>query len=637
MGKQLIRQIQRLEFLRDSVRTILLWILACLLLISAVWWIELAKVNGDRAEIEKNTLTKATRLSKSYAEQLSRSVEQIDQITRNLKYQWQTMHGSLKLEQQLQQGLYPWSAQLYATVVDRNGTIVTSTLDKSAFPNIADRDFFKAQKMNLANSLLINKPSVGRRSGKTVIRFTRRLETADGGFDGIVVVAVEPAFLATDESSLGMNDCLSIRDTNGVVLAAKMGERIRTLPFIFQSPPVFDSPSGVVRMAKEKFTDRQPRAVAWQKLGSYPLVASATISEADALAAYQPSADNYRNLAIAKSVFLSLLGISGVFLLSRLAWRKRQADEVKNTYRLAIDGAHEGFYMVLALYDQQHNVVDFMVKDCNERGAFLVGYAKEELVGKQFSELYSGKAAHHVFIIFRSAMETGFYEDEFKVSHIGPRHATWMSRRLVRSGRGLAMSVRDISESKAYEQALLSMANTDALTALPNRHWLMTFLPAALNQARSRGTIFALLFIDLDKFKAINDTSGHQAGDELLQEAARRLKSVLRPEDRVVRLGGDEFTVLLDSVNGPEEVAHVAARINQEFHAPFEIGGRRDVVSASIGITLFPSDGNDAATLLKNADIAMYSAKAEGAGQFRFYDQQLGERLEPSMGVEKKR
>lgn len=625
LRKRLARELQKLEFLRDSIRVILLGLLVCILLGAVVWWIALAKVQSDRAEIAKNTLREAVYRSKAYTEQLSRSVDQIDQITLNLKYYWQITHGAFKLEDQLQQGLYPRSAHLYVTIVDRNGTIVTSTLDKTNAQNIADRDYFKAQKLDLTKRLLINKPSIERRSEEKVIPFTRRLDAADGVFDGVVIVGVEPTYLASfnDESSLGMNDCLSVRDMDGVVLAAKMGERIRSLPSIFRSPPVFESASGVVRMPKEKFVDSQSRIIAWQTLANYPLVSVVALSDAEVLAAHQATADNYRNVAIAGSVLLLLLATLGVCFTTRLAWRKRQADEVKNTYQLAIDGAHEGFYMVRAFKDQYHSVVDFVVEDCNERGAALVGFAKKELVGKKISDMYSSEQAHRVFTIFRSAMETGYYEDECRASRRSPSHVTWMSRRVVRSGRGLAVTVRDISDSKAHEHALLSMANMDALTSLPNRHWLMNFLPAALNQARNSDTIVALLFVDLDEFKTINDTLGHQAGDAVLQAAAIRLKSVLRPEDRVVRLGGDEFTVLLNSVASQEEAAQVAFRINEEFREPFEILGRKNVVGASIGISLFPRDGNDAETLLKNADIAMYSAKAEGKGQFRFYDQQL--------------
>ncbi len=624
LNKRLSREFQKLAFLRGSIRSILLWPLICIFLVAVVWGITLVKIGNDKAEVERNALREAAQLSKSYVAQLSRSVDQIDQITRHLKYYWQTTHGALKLEDQLQQGLYPQSAQLYATIVDRNGTAITSTLDKVGAPNIADRDYFKAQKMNLANSLLVNKPDMGR-SGKEVIRFTRRLETADGAFDGIVLVSVEPAYLASfnEESSLGMRGFLLLRDQDGALFASKTGERIRSLPAVFRSPPVFASASGVAHMPGRNFIDSQPRIIAWHQLDHYPLFALAGLAEAEVFAAYQARADSYRYFATVRSIFLLLFATLATFFSVRLAWKKHQAKEVKDTYQLAIDGANEGFYMVRALYDYHDSVIDFVVEDCNERGAALVGFVKEELVGKKFSDLYSGEQGQRVWAIFRSAMETGYYEDEFRASRHSPPHVTWMSRKLVRSGAGLAMTVRDISDTKAHEHALLSMANMDALTSLPNRRWLMNFLPAALNQARNNGTIFALLFIDLDEFKAVNDTSGHQAGDALLQAAAMRLKSVLRPADTVVRLGGDEFTVLLNSVASHEEAAQVAFRINEQFREPFDISGHKNVVGASIGISLFPRDGNDAETLLKHADNAMYSAKAGGRGQFRFYDRQL--------------
>lgn len=629
LAKRFTRAVQRLEYLRSSTGVILAWFLGCVLLGALVWWISLAKIQSDRVGIEKDTFTKATQLSKAYTEQLSRSVDQIDQITRNLKYDWQTFHGALKLEEQLQQGLYPRSAQIYASIVDSHGTILTSTLEKANAPNIADRDYFKIQQSNSENGLRIEKPYEGGRSGRKVIRFTRRLEKADGTFDGIVVVGVEPAFLAafTDESSLGTSDSLAIRNVDGVLLAAKMGEHIRSLPSIFRSPQVFEPLSGIRRLPGDQFLDGESRIIAWQKLPGYPLVSFVSLSDAAAFAAYQPTADNYRNIAIAGSALFILLAAIGIFFLSRLAWRKSQADEVKNTYQLAVDGAREGFYMVRALYDQHDNVVDFMIKDCNDHGARLVGYEKEELIGKIFSDLYSGTAAQRVLAIFRRAMETGFYEDEFKPLHNNPEHTIWMSRRLVRSGHGLAMTIRDISETKSYEQALLKMANTDVLTSLPNRHWLMKSLPVALNQARKRRAIFAVLFLDLDNFKTINDTLGHEAGDELLQEAAKRLQSVLRPVDTVVRLGGDEFTILLESVASQDEVAQVAARINQTISQPIEITEHKKLVliGASIGIGLFPRDGSDSATLLRNADIAMYAAKAAGKGQFRFYDERFSE------------
>lgn len=190
-------------------------------------------------------------------------------------------------------------------------------------------------------------------------------------------------------------------------------------------------------------------------------------------------------------------------------------------------------------------------------------------------------------------------------------------------------------ERQEHERELWRMANEDALTSLPNRHWFKSILPDTLERARFAGNKLALLFIDLDDFKNINDTMGHAAGDALLCEVAQRLRSVLRPSDHVVRLGGDEFTVILDPVDNVCDVSYVATRINEVLMQPFESLQGRNTVGASIGITLFPRDGEDAETLLKNADIAMYHAKEQGKCDFRFFEVALYENLKIRLDTER--
>jgi diguanylate cyclase (GGDEF)-like protein len=334
------------------------------------------------------------------------------------------------------------------------------------------------------------------------------------------------------------------------------------------------------------------------------------------------------SLAWGASALLAILAILGVWLASRLAWRKQQAEDVRNTYHLAVDGAREGFYMVRALYDEEDKLSDFLIEDCNERGAALVGYDKQTLVGTRFLKLYSGDNAGRILEIFSIAMETGFYEDEIRVSPKSPLQAAWLYRRLVRSGAGIAMTVRDISDVKAQEQALSDLANLDPLTSLPNRHWLMHFLPAALEEARRGNARLALLFVDLDDFKNINDSLGHGAGDELLKAAALRLKSLVRASDHVVRLGGDEFTIILRQVDNADDVSRVTKLIVRALGEPFTLPSRgRHPVRASIGISLFPQDGEDSETLIKHADIAMYAAKAAGKGRYEFYHAGMSDAL----------
>src|SRR5690606_29242583 len=153
---------------------------------------------------------------------------------------------------------------------------------------------------------------------------------------------------------------------------------------------------------------------------------------------------------------------------------------------------------------------------------------------------------------------------------------------------------RDISQEKVHEQALADLANTDTLTRLPNRNWLQGFLPDALRHASYGTGNLALLFIDLDNFKNVNDTLGHDAGDELLIQATHRLKQAVRASDHVARLGGDEFVVILEHVETEADVARVAGAIVQTIAQPFSLSaGVGNAINASIGISVYPRDGTD--------------------------------------------
>ncbi len=180
-------------------------------------------------------------------------------------------------------------------------------------------------------------------------------------------------------------------------------------------------------------------------------------------------------------------------------------------------------------------------------------------------------------------------------------------------GRGLLYSiVHDVTERRRLQDEIWHQANYDALTGLPNRSLFFDRLGQAIAQARRNGSKGALLFIDLDHFKAVNDTHGHAGGDQLLREAARRLAACVRQSDTVARMGGDEFTVLLAEAAEEEAVEEACRRILQQLSRPFEVSGQEARVSGSVGIALFPLHGEDPAVLLQRADMAMYTAKEKG-------------------------
>ena len=182
---------------------------------------------------------------------------------------------------------------------------------------------------------------------------------------------------------------------------------------------------------------------------------------------------------------------------------------------------------------------------------------------------------------------------------------------------------KDITERKQAEERIQHLASHDALTSLPNRAMFGEMLNLAIENARRYHRSFAVLFIDLDRFKVINDTLGHDAGDKLLQEMGTRLKQAVRASDVVARLGGDEFVVLVQEVSEAKQVAVVARKILSALIKPMFMQGQECRVTGSVGICMYPADAQDEQSLMKNADIAMYRAKEDGKNNFKFYSEEI--------------
>jgi diguanylate cyclase (GGDEF)-like protein/PAS domain S-box-containing protein len=616
------------HFLRKNIFSILAWPVLALLLACLLWVLTLSALDREHDIARGNGMKQAASLARAYAQQLQRSVEELDRLTLNLKSDWEDRDIVLDLKRKREQRIYP-AGGLYASILGRDGTLMTSTLEFNRSYNFSDEAHFRHHRADSSATLLISGPAFGRRIKKKVVRFSRRIETASGAFGGVAMIAVDPSFLAAfhDESMLGKNDFVSVRIQDGALLATKIGQSPGAQTVFYRDDPKFQGTAGVIFEPAEKFKDNVPRFIAWQKLDNYPLVALAGLSEANIFARYHATAYNYLAFATAGSVFLFLFATVGAAYSTRLAWRRSQEEEVKQTYRLAVDAAREGFYMLRPLYEN-NAAVDFEVVDCNARGAAMIGLTRADLLGSRFSDMHAGDYARSLNEKLQRALESGFYEDEERVPRQSMLKAAWVHRKLVRSGGCLALTIRDISDLKAHEQALTNMANADSLTALPNRHWLTNYLPLALEQARACAATLAVIFIDLDNFKNINDTLGHGAGDDLLKAAAARLRALIRASDHVVRVGGDEFIVILEGAGSNENIARVAQQIVTALSEPFTIGrSSGHQVHASAGISLFPRDGRDGDTLLKHADIAMYAAKAAGKGRYHFYHPHLSDRL----------
>ncbi|HRP98605.1 MAG TPA: EAL domain-containing protein [Rhodocyclaceae bacterium] len=306
---------------------------------------------------------------------------------------------------------------------------------------------------------------------------------------------------------------------------------------------------------------------------------------------------------------------------------------VVHAHELAMTGAHDGIF-------EWHPVSKRL--NVGPRLLSILGYSEDflsdthawlELVHPDDRANYNRAVAAHL-----KGLTEHFY-CEYRVRASSGEYR-WIAARgvAVRNGKGIATlmagSVTDITDRIRREEHIRELALSDQLTGLPNRRCLMDRLPAALAEAERAGAMVAVLFIDLDRFKKVNDTCGHLVGDELLVAIAQRLSRTLRPYDVLVRQGGDELIVMLPGLADAEEADAIARRLLAVVADPASFDDTELRVTASIGVALFPGDARDADTLLRFADMAMYAAKAEGGDDVRFFERGMMERATARASME---
>jgi diguanylate cyclase (GGDEF)-like protein len=615
--------LEKLNFVRRTPSIFMAWLLFSLAVALIGWGVLFANLKAARQAVESQALQEANALARTHADRLARSFNSIDQVTRHVRLEWRLAGGALNLEKLKDEGLFPSPSLYYVTLVDRDGMPVSSTAPNFLRIPLADREFFLAQRDAATDVLSISPPVFGPIARHNVLHVSRRLADADGAFRGIVLISVGIEFFTEnyDATILGQRGLLGMVSDDAAIEVTRIGKNI--LPpelSAFSSAPQLFPASGSRLLAARAFEDRRSRFLGWHPVPGYNLTALVGLDEADTLAGYyagRHAAIWYGTWASAALFFLTMTAIA---LSAELAWRNHRLGLAQATYRLATEEGSEGFYIVQPIRDHNGAVADFIVIDCNQQGAEFFSVRPGELIGKTLSS-FRGDFDTGLFIGYLfQAMEAGVYESEIDVPANTPLRLRWAHLKIIRSGDNLAVRLRDISEAKAHVAELRRRGNEDVLTGLPNRHWIQAYLPQALRHAEERGESLALLFIDLDGFKKVNDTGGHGAGDELLKHAAMRLHEAIRPHDKVVRFGGDEFIIIIESIEHRIDAAHVADRVQHAFQQAFRLSQGVYSVGTSIGISLFPTDGSDASTLLEKADIAMYSVKTSGKGGYQFYE-----------------
>ncbi len=302
---------------------------------------------------------------------------------------------------------------------------------------------------------------------------------------------------------------------------------------------------------------------------------------------------------------------------------RKALDEQKKLTAKFFDAASEG----ILITDTEQKIVTV-----NPAFTKVTGYAAADVIGLTPKVLSSGKQdAKFYEAVWKDINVQGWWQGELWNRHKDGRiYLEWLTINAVRDDRGELTNYiaifSDITIIKASQERLEHMVNHDELTNLPNRNALKGRMTQAFARAKRQGSALALMFIDLDNFKNINDNLGHDSGDLLLQQVADRLELCVRGEDTVARIGGDEFNVLLEEVSDTS-VAHTAERILNQIAKPYLVNGQQVFTSASIGIAMYPHDAGDIEALTKNADSAMYLAKENGKNSYQFFTTDLKEKI----------
>jgi diguanylate cyclase (GGDEF)-like protein/PAS domain S-box-containing protein len=564
----------------------------------------------------------------TYEAQMARNLNGIDQTLKVLKYAVE-QHGAVAaLETLRRQGLLPPSLVFVVGVADRDGRIVASNPTMPRL-DVSHETFFTVHRDSHTAMPYVSRTIGDATKEEPHLHFTRRLDDADGRFAGVAIVAVDPAYFtsAYERSREGELGLIGLIGNDGVARALRIGDKVswgQSVPLDRMREDAVDpratAPDGVLRYASVR------------PLHGFPLAAVIGLAEREQMAQFKQHRGNYLVAAFAGSALLMTV----VGLISAWSWQlakaRRRERRAQETYAAASEASLDAFFVLRSIFDDEGRVVDFLVEDTNSRAEQVTGIAKEELRGRRMGDLMPYYRVNGMFEeLERVVLDGRVVETEWQAA-TWPATGRWLQRQIVPVEGGAVATVRDITERKEAEERIRHLAHHDELTGLPNRSLIRDRLDQAVLNAQRNGKHLALAFVDLDGFKLVNDGLGHNAGDELLKVVGRRMGDCLRRNDTLGRLGGDEFVILLPDVSDQAlAITPVLEKIRQAVTEPVLIGDQAVQVSCSMGVVMYPRDGEDPKTLMMNADAAMYRAKDLGSNNFQFYTREMNASVEEKL------
>jgi len=599
-------------------------------MIAAVWLsfsFHLA-VEHDRslAAATQNT----SNLARVFEEHIVRTVMETDRTLLLLRTSYQ-VNGNFDLAHSLVD-LSPQSDFLLEIrFIDSNGEVIGSTTRQVAGrANARDRDYFQAQQDVTTDELFISKPLLGRTAGIWLLELSRPVRSADGAFQGVIVASLDPRYLAKFYHSIdvGQDGSIFLAGLDGIVRATA-GFRNSAIGGSMLSSQLFKkiarADTGTFLTAGNQ--DGIKRFVSYRVVKGLPLVVYVGEAEHEVLANYAHDRSSYFTVATGATALILIVVIFAVRYRRRLdaaqvALQASEAHARNKSLELEVTLEHmdQGIMMV----DANRNIMVM-----NRRVIDLLGLPED--YGAQPLKLDDVRAylrAKGEFTLEGGAIEPRTRDliatatrsaDIAAFERSRPNGVTLEIHATELPDGGVVRTISDVSERKRKEMQIAHMARHDALTNLANRTLLNERVDQVLARMRRQQEGFALFYLDLDRFKAVNDVHGHPAGDALLQRVADRLSACVRETDTLARLGGDEFAILQHAIDCEEDVEALAQRILGAVGSPYYFDGYEVDIGISIGIAVAPRDGSNPEDLFKAADAALYRAKSEGGNAYDFF------------------
>lgn len=568
-------------------------------------------------------------LARVFEEHIASTLMETDRTLRLLRTSYQ-VDGNFDLANSLPNVSPQRELLTEIRIIGPDGATIASTTGRTAQRDSRDRDYFNVPKDSPADDLFISKPILGRTSGIWLLQLSRSIRSAGGAFQGVIVASLDPRYLAKFYQSIdvGQDGAIFLAGLDGVVRASAG----------FKSNVVGGSMLGSQLFTKIKQAetgsfltagnqDGLKRFVSYRVVKGFPLVVYVGQAEREVLANYWHDRSSYFAVAAGATVLIVIVvgfavGYRGRLNAAQDALQASEAHARKKSLELEVTLEHinQGIMMI----DADRNIMVM-----NRRVFDLLGLP-EDYLGRRLKldDVQSYLRAKGEFVLEGSSLEQKAREpipSGGMPAEIGscewprPNGRTLEIQTMALPDGGVVRTISDVSERKRKEIEIAHLARHDALTNLANRTLLNERIDRALARMRRQHEGFALFYLDLDRFKAVNDIHGHPAGDALLRRVADRLSACVRETDTLARLGGDEFAILQDRADRQEDVEALAQRILETVGAPYYFDTYHAVIGISIGIAMAPSDGVNSEELFKAADAALYRAKSEGGNAYDFF------------------